>query len=124
MARIKVLVVEDNPLVVRLNEALLKAGDYDVITAMDGQSGIDMAVKERPDVILLDIILPKMHGFEVCKELRKREDTKHIPIVIVSGTGLEEVAEREPDLGVNGVITKPYDLNKLDEAIKKALKGK
>ena len=124
MSKIKVLVVEDNPVVVRLNESLLKSGNYDVVIAMDGETGIAKALKEKPDIILLDIILPKMHGFEVCKELRKREETKNIPIVVVTGTGLEEVIEREPEIAVSGVLSKPYDFKKLDEAIKKALAKK
>ncbi len=124
MAKIKVLMIEDNPVVVRLNESLLKFGDYDVLIAMDGEAGIALALKEKPDVILLDIILPKMHGFEVCKELRKREESKNIPIVIVTGTGLDEIVEREPEIAVSGVLSKPYDFKKLDEVIKKALAKK
>ena len=124
MSKIKVLVVEDNPVVVRLNESLLKSGNYDVVIAMDGETGIAKALQEKPDIILLDIILPKMHGFEVCKELRKREETKNIPIVVVTGTGLDEVIEREPEIAVSGVLSKPYNFKKLDEAIKKALARK
>lgn len=121
MSKVKVLIIEDNPVIIRMNEKLLGSQGYDVITARDGAEGIERAVKERPDVILLDIILPVMHGFEVCKELRKDPATEKIPIIIVTGTGLEEVAQHESAVDAQGYIAKPYDFRTIDALIKKVL---
>ena len=121
MAKIKVLVIDDNPVIVRMNESLLTKHGYEVITARNGVEGIHRAREEHPDVILLDIILPEMHGFEVCKELRNTLETRKIPVIIVTGSGLEEIAEREPTIDAQGYIAKPYDFEKLEGVIKKAL---
>jgi len=122
MAELKILVIDDNPVVLKLDESLLRSVGYEVITASDGIEGIKKAREERPDIILLDIILPGMHGFEVCKKLKEDETTKVIPVIIVTGAGLEEVARNEPDIQAEGYIAKPYGLEELEAAIQGALK--
>lgn len=121
MARIKVLVIEDNPVIVRMNEKILSAHDYDVISARDGGEGLDRAREDKPDVILLDIILPVLHGFEVCKELKKDPATRDIPVIIMTGTGLEDIARQEPEVNAQGYVAKPYDFETIDALIKKVL---
>ena len=71
MAAKKVLIIDDNPVVVRMNESLLISNGYAVVSADDGLVGLEQAKREKPDVILLDLILPGMHGFEVCKKLKE-----------------------------------------------------
>lgn len=122
MSPIKILVIEDDPVIIHMNERLLGEKGYQVITARDGLEGIDRALDEKPDVILLDIILPRMHGFEVCKLLKLNPATGHIPIIYLTGTGLEEVAQNEPEIKAQGYIAKPYDINALDNLIQEVLK--
>lgn len=124
MSKIKVLLIEDNLTVTWLNKRVLESGGYEVITAADGESGVAAAIAETPDVILLDIILPKMHGFEVFRELQKHSETKHIPVIVVTGGGFEEIVEKEPELAVKGILTKPTGFKDLDVAIRKALAKK
>jgi len=121
MAQHKVLVIDDNPVVVRMNESLLKSAGYEVIVARDGEEGLSAARTQQPAVILLDLILPKMHGFEVCQRLKADPQTAKIPVIVVTGTGLEDVVRSEPELGVAGYLSKPYGLEELEAAIKKVV---
>ncbi len=120
MVKEKILIIDDNPVVARMTEALLVSINYEVVHARDGVSGIQMAKTAKPDVILLDIILPGMHGFEVCKQLKSDAATRTIPVVIISGTGLEEVAENEPDVQADAYLNKPFGLAELLPAIERA----
>lgn len=119
MEKKKVLIIDDNPVIVRMAEAFLNSAGFDVVYAHSGPQGLELARAENPDIILLDIILPDMHGFEVFKKLRSDQATKGIPIIYITGTGLEEVASSEPDIKADGYITKPFGSKELFEAIKK-----
>ena len=105
----RVLVVDDLPPNVRLLEAKLSAEYFDVITAHDGPSAIEAAETKSPDVILLDIMMPGMDGFEVCRRLKTESTTMHIPIVMV--TALSETSDRVHGLesGADDFLTKPVN---------------
>lgn len=120
----KVLVIDDDPGIVKLDEALLKSKGYEVISAGDGLSGVERAIEDQPDVIILDVILPNMHGFEVCKNLKNNPNTESIPIVMVTATGLEDIAESESDIQADAYLAKPYGIDKLEEAIQTAIHKK
>ena len=121
MSKKKVLIIDDNPVIIKMNETLLKTNGYDVISAMDGLSGLKMAQEEMPDIILLDIILPEMHGFEVCKKLKADPKTADIPIILVTASGLEQVAQEEADIPADGYIAKPFGFKDLHEVIEEKL---
>ncbi|MDA0219734.1 MAG: PleD family two-component system response regulator [Proteobacteria bacterium] len=105
----RILVVDDQPLNVKLLEAKLTREYYDVLTARGGAEAICMAVEERPDLILLDVMMPDMDGYEVCRHLREQPETMHIPIVMV--TALSDTADRVVGLeaGADDFLTKPVD---------------
>jgi len=105
----RVLVVDDLPPNVKLLEAKLSAEYFDVITAQDGPSAIEAAQTKSPDVILLDVMMPGMDGFEVCRRLKTEAATMHIPIVMV--TALSETADRVRglDSGADDFLTKPVN---------------
>jgi len=105
----RILVVDDQPLNVKLLEAKLTSEYYDVLTARGGAEAIRMAVEERPDLILLDVMMPDMDGYEVCRHLREQPATMHIPIVMV--TALSDTADRVVGLeaGADDFLTKPVD---------------
>ena len=105
----RILVVDDQPLNVKLLEAKLTNEYYDVLTASDGPSAIDVATRERPDLILLDVMMPGMDGFEVCRRLRAEPATMHIPIVMV--TALSDTEDRVVGLsaGADDFLTKPVE---------------
>lgn len=105
----RVLVVDDIPANVKLLEAKLTAEFFDVITANNGQAAIDIAAKEQPDIILLDVMMPVMDGFDACANLKSREDTQHIPVIMV--TALDQPSDRVRGLeaGADDFLTKPVN---------------
>jgi two-component system cell cycle response regulator len=105
----RILVVDDIEANVRLLEAKLQAEYYQVSTAFDGRTALALAVSDRPDVILLDVMMPGMDGFEVCRQLKHDEATRHIPVVLV--TALDGRAERVTGLeaGADDFLAKPID---------------
>ncbi|KLN60178.1 response regulator PleD [Kiloniella spongiae] len=105
----RILVVDDIPANVRLLEAKLMAEYFEVITASDGQSALEIAAKEMPDIILLDVMMPGMDGYEVCSRLKNNSKMRHIPVVMV--TALSEVSDRVRGLevGADDFLTKPLN---------------
>ena len=114
----KILVVDDVLSNVKLLEARLKAEYYTVIVAHDGEEAIDLVAKQQPDIILLDIMMPKMNGFEVCKELKSDPLTTHIPIIMV--TALHDTHDRVQGInaGADDFLTKPINETALSSRIK------
>lgn len=114
----KVLVVDDVLSNVKLLEAKLKAEYYTVITAHDGQEAIDLVAEHQPDIILLDVMMPKLNGFEVCKKLKSDPLTTHIPIVMV--TALHDTQDRVQgiNVGADDFLTKPIDDTALSARIR------
>jgi len=118
----KILFIEDETAIQKtLGEALRKR-DYDVQSALDGEIGLKLAKSGNPDLILLDIILPKKNGLEVLEDLRKDEKTKNIPVIIL--TNLENVGEVEKaiELGATTYLIKAnYSLDEVIEKVRKVL---
>ncbi len=84
---VKILLAEDDRFLRRAAEATLKKKGYAVVTAADGQEALDAAQRERPDLILLDVIMPRLHGFEVLERLKAAPETRAIPVVMLSNLG-------------------------------------
>lgn len=105
----RVLVVDDIAANVRLLEAKLSAEYFDVITAMNGPDALTLIKKEKPDIVLLDVMMPGMSGYEVCKIVKTDPETMHIPVVMV--TALDQVSDRVTGLsaGADDFLTKPVD---------------
>ncbi len=120
----KILIIDDQPENVFVLQDRLEHEGYNVITAYDGQSGINKAVDEQPDIILLDIMMPGMSGFEVCEVLTKNEKTKRIPIIMVTAlTGSDDI-KKGLELGAYDYIKKPFNRVELLARIKSALRFK
>ena len=85
----KVLVVDDSPTEVFQFKAMLEAHGFEVITAENGREGVETAVSEQPDIVLMDIVMPDMNGFQATRQLTRQPKTKHIPVVIVSSKDQE-----------------------------------
>jgi len=117
----KVLIADDCPKLVELVRVTLEREDCEIIYASDGEETLRKARKEQPDVILLDIMMPKMDGFEVCRQLRKDPQTKEIPIIMLTAKGQEVDREKGRELGANEYITKPFSPSTLLAKIKEIL---
>ena len=105
----KILVVDDEAHIIKIVKARLEANNYEVLTAYDGLSGIDKAVKFKPDLILLDLMMPVMDGYEACRRLKADPDTKGIPILVFSATSQPNVIEKATQAGAADFIEKPFD---------------
>ena len=116
-----VLSIDDSPTILRLVEMILSHAGFTVHTATDGATGIEVAKKLRPDVILVDFIMPGMNGFQVCKVLRESPDTAAIPIVLVSSKG-DAVGEQFVDtLKIEHYLTKPFQPEQLVADVRRIL---
>ncbi len=121
----KVLVIEDELNLCKSIEEILSAEGYTVVTASDGEEGLRLAVSETPDLVLLDLILPKKDGFSVLKELRENEATSKIPVIVLSNLGEMEDVGRVLELGANRYLVKTdYKLTEVVEKVKETLNKK
>ena len=105
----KILLIDDSRTALLAEQTLLAQNPYEFITATDGEEGVVTAIVELPDLILLDIVMPKMDGFEVCKELKRHPATKKIPIIMVTTRSESENVLKGFELGCNDYVTKPID---------------
>jgi len=121
--RARVLVVDDEADLVRILQFGLEAIGYHVDTASDGQEGLKKARELKPDIILLDLMLPKLDGYKVCRLLKFDERYKNIPIIILSARTQEGDQLLAMEMGANRFITKPYDFAEVLSHIETLLKS-
>ena len=116
----KILIVEDEPDMVMGLADNLEFENYEVLTAVDGEAGLALALKESPDLILLDVMMPKMDGFEVCKRIRESGST--VPILMLTAKSAEIDKIRGLELGADDYVTKPFGVRELLARIKACLR--
>jgi CheY-like chemotaxis protein len=110
MAAKKVLLVDDSSTTLMMERMILeRRTTYECVTAMNGLEAVQKAVTERPDLILMDVVMPEMNGFEACRELRQRTDTRETPIILMTTRGEESYVEAGFQSGCNDYITKPIN---------------
>ena len=120
----KILIVEDNPQNMRLIEMVLKARDYALLKATDGEEALDIATRERPDLIIMDIQLPKMSGLEVTKRLRQMPEFSHIPIIALTAYAMKGDEEKFIEAGCDAYLSKPINTRELPKVIAGMLSGR
>lgn len=118
----RILVVEDEPAQVEILRFNLHQEGFDVQVAMDGEEGVQAAIEDPPDLILLDWMLPNLSGVEVCRQLRRTKATREIPIIMLTARSEERDMVRGLDIGADDYITKPYSIKELIARIKTALR--
>ncbi len=116
-----VLVVEDAPSEMKLMSHYLQQEGFSVISAITGKEGLDKAIAQQPDVIVTDVVMPGISGFELCRKLKHTPETKEVPVVICSSKG--QTIDRMWGMrqGAKAYLTKPYTKDQLIEAVKTAL---
>jgi len=121
MAKKKILIVEDETEMVEMLKIRLEANDYDVISAFDGVAGLAAAKKEKPDIIILDVMLPKMDGYKVCGLLKADTRYRKIPIIMFTAKAQDTDMALGREVGAEAYITKPFEpavlLGKIKELI-------
>jgi CheY-like chemotaxis protein len=113
MANKKVLVVDDSGTARMLEQSILRRVAYEVVTAKDGAEAVEKASAEKPDLILMDVIMPRMTGFEAVKAIRAKEDTRAIPVIMVTTRGEPVNVEQGFSAGATDYVTKPVDMVEL-----------
>ena len=122
MAGEKILVIDDEFNIVELLRYNLISNGYKVIYSLDGKEGLDLAIENKPDCILLDVMLPGMDGFDVCKAMKKNKEIENIPIIMLTAKGDEFDKILGLELGADDYITKPFSIRELLARIKVVLR--
>jgi CheY-like chemotaxis protein len=107
MPRKKILLVDDAETSLLIERSLLRKGPYDVVTAKNGAEAVEKALAEHPDLILMDVVMPRMTGFEACREIRRNDQTKDIPVILITTRGEDESVETGYRSGCSDFLTKP-----------------
>ncbi len=120
----KILYIEDNPDNRLLVRRILLVEDYEVVEAEDGPSGIEAALRERPDLILMDMNLPEMDGYELTRRLRELPELAGTPIIAMTANVMHGDREKSLEAGCDGYIPKPIDVDALPRQIEQFLRAK
>ena len=123
MSRGRILVVDDEIYIVHILDFSLGMEGYEVVTALDGEQALEKARECKPDLIVLDIMMPKMDGYETCKALKADPETKDTPVILLSAKGRNIDQQAGFDVGAQDYITKPFSPRKLVDRINAMLGG-
>ncbi|MTI70769.1 MAG: response regulator transcription factor [Firmicutes bacterium] len=118
----KILVVDDEEHIVELIKFNLENGGYEVVIAYDGNEAVEKAIKEKPNLVILDLMLPGIDGIEVCRKIKMNDDTKDTPIIMLTAKGEETDKVLGLEIGADDYITKPFSVRELMARIKAVLR--
>jgi two-component system, OmpR family, alkaline phosphatase synthesis response regulator PhoP len=117
----KILLVDDSQTVLLMHQLLLADRGYELLTARDGQDAVETAMAERPDIIFMDVLMPRVDGFAACQALRAHESTRDIPIIMVTTRSEPQNVQRGFESGCSDYITKPFNVNELLDKLERYL---
>ncbi len=109
----RILVCDDDPVILRLLQVNLELEGFDVLSANNGSEAVEVAIAEDPDLVILDIMMPKMDGYEACEKIKENDRTKDTPIIFLSAKAQLADIERGTASGVSEYLTKPFDPSEL-----------
>jgi len=121
VAKNKILVVEDEESLLKLESILLTSKGYEVKGVSNGQAALDAIAEEHPDLVLLDIMLPEIDGFEVCRRIKSNEATRNIPVIMLTAKKTRDDMARGEKVGADWYITKPFKSAMVIETIQRFL---
>jgi DNA-binding response OmpR family regulator len=117
----KVLIIEDEPDIMELVQVTLTNEHYELLPAIDGEQGLELAMSQKPDLVLLDIMLPKMDGYEICRRLKSNPATARIPVLMLTAFGQKREIEEGFKVKADDYIVKPFEPLALRERIRRFL---
>lgn len=121
MSKKKILIVEDEESLLKLESILLTSRGYEVCSVSNGRAALEALAKENPDLVLLDVMLPEVDGFEVCRQIKSNPQTRHIPVIMLTAKkGRDDMAHGE-SVGADWYITKPFKSAMVIETIQRFL---
>ena len=121
MSKKKILIVEDEESLLKLESILLTSRGYEVKGVADGRAALEALATMKPDLVLLDIMLPEMDGFEVCRQIKGDETTRHIPVIMLTAKKSREDMVKGEEVGADWYITKPFKSAMVIETIQRFL---
>ena len=123
MSKKEILIVEDEETLLKLESVLLSARGYQVKGVGDGRAALDSVAHKKPDLVLLDIMLPEVDGFEVCRQIKENAETKHIPVIMLTAKKSSEDIAKGERVGADWYMTKPFKSAMLVETVQRFLAG-
>ncbi len=118
MIRRRILVVDDDPRLLHIVQMYLSIEEFDVVTALNGEDGLREIETSKPDLVILDIMMPGMDGIEACRRIRTNPETASLPVLMFSALSGDEDVERARHAGANHLITKPFNLVGLGSVVR------
>jgi CheY-like chemotaxis protein len=115
----KILVCDDDPVILRLLQVNLEIEGYDVVAAHHGEEAVALTRQEHPDLVILDIMMPRKDGYQACAEIKSDDSTKDIPVVFLSAKAQQSDIEKGRAYGVTDYLTKPFDPTELLDVIER-----
>ena len=119
----KILVIDDDPVMIKLTESRLTVHGYHVAVSREAPAGLEMALKDKPDLIILDVMMPIVNGYNFCRLLKSQKAHKHIPIIFLTSRATEKDKEIGKEVGADAYLTKPVDMDQLLEMIGNLLRS-
>jgi len=119
----KILIADDEPNILISLEYLMKREGYEVLLARDGQEALDVLLRDRPRLVLLDVMMPKKTGFEVCQELRSNEALKDTIVLMLTAKGRDTDVAKGMAMGADAYMTKPFSTKELVQKVHELLEG-
>ncbi len=121
MNKKKILIVDDEPDNLTLTSMRLKSFGYETLTAANGYEAVKIIKEQKPDLLLLDLVIPIVYGTELCRHIKNDEQLKHIPIILFTAFDDIMTAKKAEELGASGYITKPFDAEELIDKVEQVL---
>jgi len=118
----RIVVADDDPIVVRFLTSVFQGEGFEVRGAEDGERALQMIRENRPDIVILDLVMPFMDGFEVCRQVRQTAETSRLPVIILSMRDKEQDALRAFELGANDYVRKPFNALELVARARKLIR--
>lgn len=113
----KLLIVDDSPTELKLIVDVFNTPEYEVITASNGEEGVKKAFSENPDLIILDVVMPKMNGFQACRKIKASPDLQNIPVILLTSKNQKSDQFWGKKQGADKYLTKPFNINEVLEAV-------
>ena len=120
-SQLKILAIDDESDVLLIVRTALESEDYEVFTASNGEDGLALASEENPDLIVLDVMMPEIDGFEVLQRLKDTENTANIPVVMLTGLSDNNLIKKALDLGVRHYVVKPFEFREFIDIVHSAM---
>ncbi|MCI5217716.1 MAG: response regulator [Candidatus Electrothrix sp. LOE2] len=117
MSARKLLIVDDSPTELKLITDVFNTSEYDVVTAGDGEAGVEMAMAAKPDLIILDVVMPKMNGFQACRKIKSMPELENIPVILLTSKNQKSDEFWGKKQGADVYLTKPFHTDEVLEAV-------